>query len=190
MDSLSPKLKREQSITLDSGEGPSYSLLFDVESGRKEDDDAEVVSKALTDISIKSPKAICTFIGCLTPIVVVCAIDWDDLQSNKLSKMTGGQCRWFEPEIRCFLEYCLEEIVARNITRSCPKTQGYVNPVKEDAETPREALQQGSNQVHLEPMPKKDQALLKSPNFSLHPCFTKHLLRASMNFTSMFLIPS
>uniref|UniRef100_A0A0D9VDZ7 Uncharacterized protein n=1 Tax=Leersia perrieri TaxID=77586 RepID=A0A0D9VDZ7_9ORYZ len=118
MGSPRPKRKREQSNNLDSSEGLSNSLLSDAESRRTGEGDVEVVSKALTDIVVKSPEAICTFVDRLSPIVVVRAIDWDDLESNKLSKMAGGQCRWSEPEIHCFLECCLEKIAARNITGS------------------------------------------------------------------------
>uniref|UniRef100_A0A0D9WR98 Myb/SANT-like domain-containing protein n=1 Tax=Leersia perrieri TaxID=77586 RepID=A0A0D9WR98_9ORYZ len=67
-----------------------------------EDDNIEV---ALTDIAVKSPEAICNFIWRLTPIVVVRAIDWDELSSNKLTK----------------------EITTRNFTGSFPKAKGYTN---------------------------------------------------------------
>uniref|UniRef100_A0A0D9WEA1 Uncharacterized protein n=1 Tax=Leersia perrieri TaxID=77586 RepID=A0A0D9WEA1_9ORYZ len=116
MGSLRPNMKGEQSHNLDSSEGSSNSLLSDAESGHTEEDSIEVVSKALTDIAVKSPEAIRTFLGRLTLIVVVLAVDWDDLESNKLSKMAGGQCRWSEPKICYFLECCLEEIAAHNIT--------------------------------------------------------------------------
>uniref|UniRef100_A0A0D9WFT9 Myb/SANT-like domain-containing protein n=1 Tax=Leersia perrieri TaxID=77586 RepID=A0A0D9WFT9_9ORYZ len=120
MGSPRPKRKREQSNTLDSSEGSSNSLLSDTESGQMEEDDVEVVSKALTDIAVKSPEAIHTFVGRLTPIIVVWAIDWDDLESNKLSKililwragnaagqsLRFGDCNaehhWINPKIQGF----------------------------------------------------------------------------------------
>lgn len=39
----------------------------------------------------------------------------------------GGHCHWSEDELLAFLQSCLEEIAARNITSSCPKTLGYAN---------------------------------------------------------------
>lgn len=39
----------------------------------------------------------------------------------------GGHTHWTEDELHAFLESCMEEIEARNITSSCPKTQGYAN---------------------------------------------------------------
>uniref|UniRef100_A0A0D9WEA0 Uncharacterized protein n=1 Tax=Leersia perrieri TaxID=77586 RepID=A0A0D9WEA0_9ORYZ len=113
MGSPRPKRKREQSNNLDSSEGSSNSLLSDAESGRTKEDDVEVVSKDLTDIAVKSTEAIRTFVGRLTPIVVVQAIDWDDLELNKLSK----------------------EIAARNITESFPKIQGFHNLIRKIRES-------------------------------------------------------
>ncbi|EEC73392.1 hypothetical protein OsI_07637 [Oryza sativa Indica Group] len=101
----------EESVELESSEDSTKSYLFDAASGATAQDDVELVARALSSVAAKSPEAVRQFIRRLTP-----------------EKMAGGgHTHWTEDELHAFLESCMEEIEARNITSSCPKTQGYAN---------------------------------------------------------------
>uniref|UniRef100_A0A0E0KP17 Myb/SANT-like domain-containing protein n=1 Tax=Oryza punctata TaxID=4537 RepID=A0A0E0KP17_ORYPU len=114
---------------LESGEGSSDFVTSDVGSAKAAADDVVHVAHALRKVCAKSPKAVIDFVRRVSPATVGRSIDWDLVRDPKSSKMSDGRQRWTDLEVRVFLESCLEEMAAYNITSNTPKAQAWENLV-------------------------------------------------------------
>uniref|UniRef100_A0A0D3HV02 Uncharacterized protein n=1 Tax=Oryza barthii TaxID=65489 RepID=A0A0D3HV02_9ORYZ len=102
---------------LESGEGSSDSVTSDAGSAKAAADDVVHIAHALCKVCAKSPKAV----NEMSPATIGRSIDWDLVRDNDSSKMSDGRHRWTDMEVRVFLESCLEEMAAYNITSNSPK---------------------------------------------------------------------
>uniref|UniRef100_A0A0E0LDY1 Myb/SANT-like domain-containing protein n=1 Tax=Oryza punctata TaxID=4537 RepID=A0A0E0LDY1_ORYPU len=112
---------------LESGEGSSNSVTSDAGSAKAAADDVVHIAHALRKVCTKSPKAVIDFVRRVSPATVGRSIDWDLVHDNDSSKMADGRHRWTDLEVRAFLESCLEEMAAYNITSNSPKAQAWEN---------------------------------------------------------------
>ncbi|BAT17348.1 Os12g0513250 [Oryza sativa Japonica Group] len=106
---------------LESGEGSSDSVTSDAGSAKAAADDVVHIAHALCKVCAKSPKAVNEFVRRVSPATVGRSIDWDLVRDNDSSKMSDRRHRWTDMEVRVFLESCLEEMAAYNITSNSPK---------------------------------------------------------------------
>uniref|UniRef100_A0A0E0KG94 Myb/SANT-like domain-containing protein n=1 Tax=Oryza punctata TaxID=4537 RepID=A0A0E0KG94_ORYPU len=112
---------------LESGKGSSDSVTSDAGSAKATADDVVHVAHALRKVCAKSPKAVIDFVRRVSPTTVGRSIDWDLVREPESSKMSDGRQRWTDLEVCVFLESCLEEMAAYNITSNTPKAQAWEN---------------------------------------------------------------
>ncbi|BAS93359.1 Os05g0320600 [Oryza sativa Japonica Group] len=115
---------------LESGEDSSESVTSDAGTAKPPAKDVVHVANALCTVCTKSPKAVIEFVRRVSPSTVSRSIDWDLVNEDKSSKMSESRGRWTDFELHVFLESCLEEMAAFNITSNSPKPKAWENLVK------------------------------------------------------------